>query len=52
VSGELTALHGSFLEIEQADVSHMHVGWARVFDPQPLVPLERYRFARSRVSVS
>ncbi|MGZ4268014.1 MAG: wax ester/triacylglycerol synthase family O-acyltransferase [Solirubrobacteraceae bacterium] len=33
MSAELTPLDGSFLEIEQADdASHMHVGWAMVFD--------------------
>ncbi len=36
MSARLSALDGSFLEIEQADeVSHMHVGWAMVFDPLP-----------------
>jgi diacylglycerol O-acyltransferase len=32
----LSPLDASFLEIEQADdASHMHVGWAMVFDPAP-----------------
>jgi diacylglycerol O-acyltransferase / wax synthase len=32
----LTPLDASFLEIEQADdASHMHIGWAMVFDPIP-----------------
>jgi diacylglycerol O-acyltransferase / wax synthase len=32
----LTALDASFLELEQADeCSHMHIGWAMVFDPLP-----------------
>jgi diacylglycerol O-acyltransferase len=32
---QLTPLDASFLEIEQADeCSHMHIGWAMLFDPQ------------------
>ena len=33
---QLTPLDASFLELEQADeCSHMHIGWAMVFDPLP-----------------
>ena len=33
---QLTPLDAAFLEVEQADeCSHMHIGWAMVFDPQP-----------------
>jgi diacylglycerol O-acyltransferase / wax synthase len=33
---QLNALDASFLEIEeQDDASHMHIGWAMVFDPLP-----------------
>ena len=33
-SEQLTPLDASFLELEQADeCSHMHIGWAMVFDP-------------------
>ena len=32
----LSALDAAFLEIEQSDdASHMHIGWAMVFDPAP-----------------
>jgi WS/DGAT/MGAT family acyltransferase len=33
---QLTPLDAAFLELEQADeCSHMHIGWAMVFDPRP-----------------
>ena len=33
---QLTPLDAAFLELEQADeCSHMHIGWAMVFDPLP-----------------
>ena len=33
---QLTPLDAAFLELEQADdCSHMHIGWAMVFDPVP-----------------
>ncbi len=36
VTDHLTPLDASFLELEEADESsHMHVGWAMVFDPLP-----------------
>jgi WS/DGAT/MGAT family acyltransferase len=36
VTDHLTPLDASFLELEEADQSsHMHVGWAMVFDPLP-----------------
>jgi WS/DGAT/MGAT family acyltransferase len=35
-SEQLTPLDAAFLELEQADeCSHMHIGWAMVFDPLP-----------------
>ncbi len=36
MSDRLTPLDASFLEIEEQDeASHMHIGWAMVFDPPP-----------------
>jgi diacylglycerol O-acyltransferase / wax synthase len=36
MADQLTPLDASFLEIEeQDDASHMHIGWAMVFDPLP-----------------
>lgn len=44
---QLTPLDASFLELEQADdCSHMHIGWAMVFDPLPgggIPPVEEVR---------
>ena len=36
MADRLTSLDASFLEIEEVDAaSHMHIGWALVFDPTP-----------------
>jgi diacylglycerol O-acyltransferase / wax synthase len=36
MADQLSALDASFLEIEEQDAaSHMHIGWAMVFDPLP-----------------
>ena len=44
---QLTPLDAAFLELEQADeCSHMHIGWAMIFDPLPrgrVPPVEEVR---------
>lgn len=45
---QLTPLDASFLELEQADdCSHMHIGWAMVFEPVPAGGVPRVEEVRA-----